>query len=308
MNTDSNAHNTSEGNEPNVRRWTDAELDELLGAHALDAVDDPEERAAIEAYVLRSPRARDELDSHRIVASALGNAVIQAPADLWGRIAAGLQTPAEIQPARTVVTKRRRPWALLSGAGRPSLSGGSTVATTRPWTVAAAAGLCVAVAASGFAINRSSELRSAKSISKNLRTDMAIERARSSQLREELNRLRTTSPLAIRIAQLEKDPSARNVQLVSTDGHSLGHVLLATDGEGYIVGDTLPTLAAGRTYQLWGVKGGAVLSLGVMGRSPKAMPFAADEQWSQLVLTDEASPGVVASKATAAAVAKLDQA
>lgn len=172
----------------------------------------------------------------------------------------------------------------------------------------AAAAVGVGIVMSALAVNRNAELRSAKSVSKALRTDVALERARSSQLREQLGRLQSASPIAVRIAQLEKDPSARNVRLVSTDGHSLGHVLLATDGEGYIIGDTLPTLAAGRTYQLWGVKNGAVLSLGVMGRSPKAMPFAADEQWSQLVLTDEASPGVVASKATAAAVATLDQA
>ncbi len=317
MNTDSTADNSgtsnsnNSGNDRAVRRWTDAELDELLGAHALDAVDDPQERAAIEEYILRSPRARDELDSHRIVASALGNAVIQAPADLWGRIAAGIAMPLEPTPVQPIAKKRfRRPQLLApTGArGRPWLSGGTTIATTRPWTIAAAAGLCVAIAASGFALNRSAELRSAKSISNDLRSDVAIERARSSQLREELNRLQTTSPVAVRISQLEKDPSARNVELVSTGGRHLGHVVLAADGEGYIVGDTLPTLAAGRTYQLWGVKDGSVLSLGVMGRSPKAMPFSADEQWSQLVLTDEASPGVVASKAAAAAVATLDQA
>lgn len=38
------------------------------------------------------------------------------------------------------------------------------------------------------------------------------------------------------------------------------------------------------------------------------MPFAGDEKWSQLVLTNEISPGVAVSKAGAAAVAKLDQA
>ena len=193
-----------------------------------------------------------------------------------------------------------------SGGGIAASSDGFGIA--RPWAAAAAAAVVFAGASAGFAINRNAALQSATSKNQNLRSDVASERARSSQLLGQLDQLRKTSPVALRVAQLESDPTARNVQLVSATGQELGHILLASDGEGYVVGDTLPTLPIGRTYQLWGVKDGAVLSLGVMGRSPRAMPFAADERWSQLVLTDEASPGVVASKAAAAAVATLDQA
>ncbi len=312
-----------------VARWTDAELDELLGVHALDAIEDEEERAAVEAYVARSPRARAELDSHRHVASAIGNSVIAAPNELWDRIAtklgdaANAPEPASTFPlpvaavsdlsarSRRPKSRRRRISAFPSAGSSSSggfTTGSSGVGVARPWAAAAAAAVVFAVASTGIAINRNSALQSATSKNQNLRSDVAIERARSSQLLGQLDQLRNTSPVALRLAQLENDPSARNVQLVSSNGQTLGHVLLASDGEGYIVGDTLPTLPIGRTYQLWGVKDGAVLSLGVMGRSPKAMPFAADELWSQLVLTDEASPGVVASKATAAAVATLDQA
>lgn len=310
-------------------RWSDAELDEFLGVHALDAIEDEDERAAVEAYVARSPRARAELESHRHVASAIGNSVVAAPSDLWDRIANKIDdtrlapSPGPTFPDRSVndgtasVAKNRaRPRGRRTG-GLTSLSGaigggfsptssGSGIA--RPWAAAAAAAVVFAVASTGMAINRNSALQSATSKNQNLRSDVAIERARSSQLLGQLEELRTTSPVALRLAQLEDDPTARNVELVSANGQALGHILLASDGEGYVVGDTLPTLPIGRTYQLWGVKDGAVLSLGVMGRSPKAMPFAADELWSQLVLTDEASPGVVASKASAAAVATLDQA
>ena len=189
-----------------------------------------------------------------------------------------------------------------------NIAGHGAATTARPWAVVSAAALLVAITSTALALNRNAALRSATSKNQGLRSDVAIERARSSRLLGQIDTLRETSPAALRLAQLESDPSARNVQLVSSTGRTLGHVLLAADGEGYIVGDTLPTLPIGRTYQLWGVKGGLVLSLGVLGRAPKAMPFAADEQWSQLVLTDEASPGVVASKATATAVATLSQA
>lgn len=311
------------------RRWTDAELDELLGVHALDAVEDPDERAAVEEYAARSPRARAELDSYRHVASAIGNSVIEAPNELWTRIADRLgdrpaaanasvavpdsQDAKASAPVRSPNSKFRfsrrsgRP-STPSSAGGIRIAGRGGATAARPWAIASAAALVFAVASTGFALNRNAALRSATSRNQGLRSDVAVERARSSQLLGQIETLRNTSPVALRLAQLEDDPSARNVQLVSTTGRTLGHVLLAADGEGYLVGDTLPTLPIGRTYQLWGVKNGLVLSLGVMGRAPKAMPFAADEQWSQLVLTDEASPGVVASKASAAAVATLDQA
>ena len=314
---------------PSPRRWTDAELDELLGVHALDAVEDPDERAAVEEYAARSPRARAELDSYRHVASAIGNSVIAAPNELWSRIADRLGAPPAAATASVAVPDSRDAAAPVDSPNSsskirfsrrpesrstPSFRGGIRIAgrgaatASRPWAVASAAALVFAVSSTGFAVNQNAALRSATSKNQDLRSDVAIERARSSQLLGQIDTLRKTSPIALRLAQLEDYPSAQNVQLVSTAGRPLGHVLLAADGEGYLVGDTLPTLPIGRTYQLWGVKNGVVLSLGVMGRAPKAMPFAADERWSQLVLTDEASPGVVASKASAAAVATLDQA
>lgn len=329
-------HQPDDDNQSNRRspltpqRWTDAELDELLGVHALDAVEDPDERAAVEEYAARSPRARAELDSYRHVASAIGNSVIEAPNELWTRIADRLGARPAAATASVAVPDSRDATASApvrppnskskfrfsrrrDRRSAPSLGGGIRIAgrggatASRPWAVASAAALVFAVSSTGFAFNQNAALRSATSKNQGLRSDVAIERARSSQLLGQIDTLRKTSPVALRLAQLEDDPSAQNVQLVSTTGRPLGHVLLAADGEGYLVGDTLPTLPIGRTYQLWGVKNGVVLSLGVMGRAPKAMPFAADERWSQLVLTDEASPGVVASKASAAAVATLDQ-
>ncbi len=317
------AQAASHSTEPNNRViWTDAELDELLGVHALDAIENARERAAVEAYVARSPRARAELDAHRQVAAALGNAVISAPPELWARIADHLQPFAATNEAADGLTGKAKPtspYFVLPGAtsrrrrrsrffGGASVSGNGAVSSSRPWIAAAAAAACVAGATGGFAFNRSTELRSATSANRQLRSDVAIARARASQLGTKLQAFQNTSPLRLRLAQLEDDPTVRNVQLVSSGGGSLGHVLLTPSGEGYIIGDTLPVLPAGRTYQLWGVKDGTILSLGVMGRSPKAMPFAGDEQWSQLVLTDEVSPGVAVSKASAAAVAKLDQA
>ena len=62
------------------------ELDELLGAYALDAVDDADRRR-VEDYLEVNPRAAAEVQAHREVATMLAFTGMDAPDDLWGRIA-----------------------------------------------------------------------------------------------------------------------------------------------------------------------------------------------------------------------------
>jgi hypothetical protein len=65
----------------------DDDLDDLLGAYALDAVNEAE-RAQIEAYLVRSPTARAEVQRHHEVAAAIAASPGEAPAPLWLRIEA----------------------------------------------------------------------------------------------------------------------------------------------------------------------------------------------------------------------------
>jgi len=101
------------------------DIEELLGAYALDAVDD-DERRAVEAYLATNPPARAEVDQHREVAAFLGFGGATAPEGLWDRIAsaiadmdAGAPAPgpelAKVLPARR--PPRRRWWlAALAAA------------------------------------------------------------------------------------------------------------------------------------------------------------------------------------------------
>jgi anti-sigma factor RsiW len=66
-----------------------AELAELLGAYALDAVDEPE-RSMIEAHLRECPRCRAEVEEHREVAAHLAFAGAGAPEGVWSGIAAAL--------------------------------------------------------------------------------------------------------------------------------------------------------------------------------------------------------------------------
>ncbi|HTN80564.1 MAG TPA: hypothetical protein VMK16_12875, partial [Acidimicrobiales bacterium] len=75
------------------RRLTPAEMDELLGAYALDAVD-PDERVQIEHYLDENPRARAEVTEHREVAAMMSLVGGRAPDGLWDRIADELSADA----------------------------------------------------------------------------------------------------------------------------------------------------------------------------------------------------------------------
>jgi anti-sigma-K factor RskA len=110
------------------------EMDELLGAYALDAVSD-DERRAVEEYLLANPRARAEVQSHREVATMLAWSGMDAPDGLWDRIASRLEG-SEIEPAARLdnvlpMRSRRRSWVRTAGA----------------WAIATAAAAAIAVIA-----------------------------------------------------------------------------------------------------------------------------------------------------------------
>ena len=84
---------------------THEELQELLGAYALDAVE-PDEVALVEAHLADCPRCRAELAEHREVAGLLGQSGSDAPEGVWDRIAASL---ADVPPPlRREVQRERR--------------------------------------------------------------------------------------------------------------------------------------------------------------------------------------------------------
>jgi len=69
--------------------YTHHDLQELLGAFALDAVDD-DERDVIEAHLAGCPRCRAEVAGHRETAALLAHTGDRAPDGVWDRIAEAL--------------------------------------------------------------------------------------------------------------------------------------------------------------------------------------------------------------------------
>jgi anti-sigma-K factor RskA len=116
------------------------EMDELLGALALDAVE-PDEADRLELYLRENPRARAEVEEYREVAALLAGAGAEAPPGIWDRIAEQIEQPPDGQPAPLLEFRRRGPRAARRGP-------------RRPWPLVAAAAAVIAVAALSFEVVR----------------------------------------------------------------------------------------------------------------------------------------------------------
>jgi Anti-sigma-K factor rskA len=95
-----------------ARELSRQELDSLLDAHALDAVD-PEEREQIDRYLTQNPWARAEVDETRELMSLLVDLEEGSPV-LWSRI--------EEQISRRPEATNVRPLATARGTRRPSIT------------------------------------------------------------------------------------------------------------------------------------------------------------------------------------------
>lgn len=251
------------------------EAAELLGAYALDAVDD-DELTELEDHLASCPRCRAELDGLREAAGALGNSVEAPPEGLWTRIAEGLGDHVEEDgdpppmPELTAATHRER-----SPFRAPS-----TVRTRRIRSNTLLLG-AVAVAASAVAVVLGIGLVRSQDNVSNLQHSVAQERATAA---------RTPAEIALHT------PGHRMVNLVNAAHVELARFVILPGGRGYLVSSTLPTLPTGQTYQLWGVGGTAPISLGLLGPSPHGSTFtiASAPSATKLALTAEPSGGTVA--------------
>jgi predicted anti-sigma-YlaC factor YlaD len=97
-----------------MNELTHDELRELLGAYALDAVDD-DERQTIEQHLASCSDCRHEVDQHLSVAAMLAQADSPVPEGLWDRVRAGI-SEAEATAPVVELDSRRRLLPFLSAA------------------------------------------------------------------------------------------------------------------------------------------------------------------------------------------------
>jgi len=248
------------------------EIQELLGAYALDALD-PDTAAVVEEHLGGCVRCVTEVDQHHEVAGLLANSGGTPPAELWDgiasrlggtsddswdRLAARLDVPGPVSTGPQVVPldpARRRSRLVVAGAG----------------LVAAAA----AVIALVFGVQ-------------------------VDHLHTQVNALQAAPRLsgAERAALAESGTRRIPLSDPARTGVTPATIVLTAAGTGFVVNDRsggLAPLPAARTYQLWAVVGTRTISLGLLGSHPGIVPFsvAGSPGVSAFAITDEVSGGVV---------------
>ncbi len=251
------------------------ELDSLLGAYALDALD-AADRARVDAYLADDADARAEVDELRETAASLAlmpASSLEAPPELWGRIAGAIADERE-QDVHTAT--RTRADELAARRARRKRAG-----WIRP--VLAAAAVIVLVALGAQVVS----------------------------LHSQLDRAHQLGPSAMAAAydHATKVDGALEVGLTGKSGSTLARVVLLPDGTGYLRGDHLDPLPANQTYQLWAVTGSpdqpVTVSAGVLGPHPQAVPFRASGPVRAFAVTVEQEGGVVKSSQTPIAQAAI---
>lgn len=237
------------------------EIADLLGAYALDAVD-ADEAAAVEAHLAVCPRCAAEVADHREVAAMLAHSGAPAPEGLWSQISASLEEPPPEMDIPMLAPDRTGRVVDLAERRR------NRTPRWLPGTAVAAAMVVVALV-TGLVVSDD-------------------ERAgdRSEQVATGLE------DVARRVMN---DPDAVRLVLSSPEGDVEAPAAIDGDGAGYLMGNTLPALDEAQTYQLWGVNGDVVVSLGVLGSSPGTVAFHVGDGIDALAITTETLGGVVSS-------------
>jgi anti-sigma factor RsiW len=263
------------------------EVQELLGAYALDAVD-PEVAAIVEDHLRSCARCAQEVAEHHEVAGLLANSGGAAPSGLWQSIADRLgetRPPSWEQLARGLdVPADPTPSVPVDGSaaveGSPSPEPGASRRRRRmvrsALVVAAAAIVAVAVVLGVQVGDLHHQLDQARSTSLTQAEQAALAAPTTRQIR-------LTPPSAT------GEPATTEVTVV-----------LTRSGAGFVVTHQLPALSSGRTYQLWAVTGEQKISLGLLGSDPGIAPFsvAGNRSVDAFAITAEHAGGVVRTSNT----------
>jgi anti-sigma-K factor RskA len=247
-----------------------------LAVYALDALE-PDERAVIDAHLASCPACRAELHRHLDTLSQMATPE-EPPAHLWGRIASQLPAPASRPTAERAGSTGAGEGAAVPPISpgpadvlpfdpeRPRHAGGRTRRRDRAraprtaWLTAAAAAAVLVVGAMVWS----------------LRGDDG------------------TSDIGDLAQAAAEDADSTVVRLTTGDGDPQARVVLTEEGTGYVLLDELPTLPAGRSYQLWKMNGSSTpISLGVIGDgSAEAAAVALPSDTTSFAISEEPAEGV----------------
>jgi hypothetical protein len=234
------------------------DIQDLLGAFALDAVDD-DERDLIEAHLVGCPRCRAEVATHRETAALLAHGGDRAPEGLWTRITENLEeSPPEFSPVVPLGAARDERRARRSISLRAAAAIGAVAA--------------VVTAFFGWRIGQQDQ-----------RLDRFNEQFAAALSQDGLRRAAIAAVGA---------PDAEQLWLKSFDGQRAVHLVRLPNGTGFVISDGLAPLPPDRTYQLWALTKDTKVSLGLLGQDPDVSPFRMVGAVTGYAITDEVAAGV----------------
>jgi hypothetical protein len=248
-------------------------IEELLGAYALNAVE-PNEAFLIGAHVSRCSECRAEFEQHLEVAALLPASVSFAPTSVWDAISGEIVVPEEIAASSETAES---PPAVI----RPDNVINLRVRWLRPMAAAAAF-----VLIAGAAVVQSVRVGQ-------INDELAAERAAVAALTDQLGQ----PVLDTAVSRALDSPLSRQVVLGSQVSGSNAIIVLMPDGIGYLAEHSLKPLPNDRTYQLWAIVDGKVISAGILGPEPGVVPFHIDPAgFEGFAITEEVVGGVPASQ------------
>jgi anti-sigma factor RsiW len=231
------------------------DLDALLGAYALDALE-PAEARRVEEYLRVNPKAAAEVQDHREVATMLAFTGMDAPVGLWERIEAQLDD-APPQPGPELAR------VMAIGDAPTDRGKRRRFASFGPWLAAAAAVIVIAGVALVF-------------------VDRAA--APSTPIADAYEQARQDRDSAI--TELVAEGAAVTASgVIDQDGHGF---LDARDLPALSPDQTYQLWGVM-------AESGDVISLGILGPNPELETFSAEGGVEALAVTIEASPGVVSN-------------
>jgi anti-sigma factor RsiW len=247
------------------------QVEDLLGAYALDALDE-NEKSLVDQHLSTCSSCYDEVIGHREVAAMLAGPPIPPPDRVWDRILVEIAPVAPDDEIAPVVPLRR--------------SEGRFGNVTTRWMAGAAA--AVAVVALGVAVIAQSGRIGA------LNDQVTAQQQEIASLASALQ----TDPLQRAVAAALEDPDALIANLTAENTSASMQIVVLPDGTGYIHSDTLVALPDDATYQLWAVVDERVISAGILGNDPDLLAFHVDVEGLQgFVITEEVAGGVAQSEA-----------
>jgi anti-sigma factor RsiW len=256
-----------------------SEIEELLGAYALDAVE-PDEAAEIEAHLPTCPRCRAELAEHREVVGLFAYSGQSAPPGLWDRITAGMQeTPPELR------LDRMRASMVTPGSLNPTAEGRDAplapVVSMRSRRGAGPA-------------RRSIGARAFVALASAAAVIVAVLGVALVHTQHRADQHSAVPTLADVHAALDQKGS-RKVVLASPSGAARLDAVVTPSGVSYVYDADLTPLGSDRTYQIWGFVGQEQISYGLLGTDPSIVRFNAGAGVRTLAVTEEVASGVVVS-------------